>query len=198
MKKIWILVLIFALLLTACSSDKEEQGNDTKGSANTEESGADDATTGDEVTIVFPVSVIGDAMENVTSEIEAAGATNITKSDDGSVVATLSQENLDKLLQKYHSEITEMSDNLQAEDNFSSIKKMEYDKDTFQTFELTVNKESYTSEESLDGLVLFGLAMQSMMYQIYSGVDEADMSVTFHMIDESTGEVFETTVLPGE
>lgn len=48
----------------------------------------------------------------------------------------------------------------------------------------------------MDGLVILGLGMQSMMYQIYSGVKEADIKVTFHMIDASTGEVFDTTVLP--
>jgi len=132
----------------------------------------------------------------MTAEVKEAGATNITENGDGSVTATISQDNLDKLLQKYHAELSAVIEGAQSGDGSSSIKNLEYDEATFNEYNITVDRAAYESEDSADGLVIFGLAMQSMMYQVYSGVPEADMKITFNLIDESTGEVFETSVLP--
>ncbi|CAH1199078.1 hypothetical protein PAECIP111893_01224 [Paenibacillus plantiphilus] len=206
MKKTWVLVLIIAFLMVGCSSNNGEKNtntgaknnaetsNNTATSKNTETSGA---TEKGEVSIVFPASLNenGD-VAGMTAEVKEAGATNIVENSNGSVTVAISQENLDKLLEKYKSELSTMIEGIHSNANTSSIKDLTYDEETFQEYSLTVDKAAYESEESLDGLVVFGLAMQSMMYQVYSGVAEADIKVTFNFIDASTGEVFETTVLP--
>jgi hypothetical protein len=219
MKKASILVLTAALLLAGCSGNKEEKNAaspansssqaspspsaspseepnpSAEASPSAEESGAAGAG---EVSIVFPASLneSGD-VEGMTAEVKEAGATGITENGDGSVTATISQENLDKLLQKYHSELLSVIEGVQSADAAStSIRDLSYDENTFQEYSITVDRAAYESEESVDGLVIFGLAMQSLMYQVYSGVQEADIKVIFNLIDESTGEVFDTTVLP--
>lgn len=188
MKKVWVLVLFIALLTVGCSSNNGEKSNNAEKSSATDEG---------EVTIVFPASLNeGGDVEGMTAEVKEAGATNIEENSDGSVTVEISQENLDKLLEKYHSELLTLIEGVHSDENESSIKDLSYDEDTFQEYDITVDKAAYESDESMDGLIIFGLAMQSLMYQVYSGVDEADINVTFNLIDESTGEVFETSVLP--
>lgn len=212
MKKTWVLVLIIAFLAAGCSSNNGEKSTNTgaknsaEASNNTEtgkntETNKDAETSGatgtGEVSIVFPASLNenGD-VAGMTAEVKEAGATNIVENSNGSVTVAISQENLDKLLEKYKSELSTMIKDVHSNGNTSSIKDLTYDEETFQEYSLTVDKAAYESEESVDGLVVFGLAMQSMMYQVYSGVAEADIKVTFNFIDASTGEIFETTVLP--
>ncbi len=216
MKKASILILTVALLLAGCSGNKEEKNAASPSAATSSASAspsaqpspspsaeasssaeASNAPSAGEVSIVFPASLneSGD-VEGMTAEVKEAGATNITENGDGSVTATISQENLDKLLQKYHAELSAVIEGAQSGDGSSSIKNLEYDEATFNEYNITVDRAAYESEDSADGLVIFGLAMQSMMYQVYSGVPEADMKITFNLIDESTGEVFETSVLP--
>jgi len=211
MKKASILILTVALLLAGCSGNKEEKdaaAPTSTSSASETSSPSADASSGEEasndpgtgeVSIVFPATLneSGD-VEGMTAEVKEAGATHITENGDGSVTATISQENLDKLLQKYHEELLAVIQGAQAGDGSSSIKKLEYDEASFQEYNITVDRAAYESEDSADGLVIFGLAMQSIMYQVYSGVQEADMKITFNLIDENTGEVFETSVLPEE
>jgi|GEM_PF-2079870 len=216
MKKASILILTVALLLAGCSGNKEEKNAASPSAATSSASAspsaqpspspsteasssaeASSAPSAGEVSIVFPASLneSGD-VEGMTAEVKEAGATNITENGDGSVTATISQDNLDKLLQKYHAELSAVIEGAQSGDGSSSIKNLEYDEATFNEYNITVDRAAYESEDSADGLVIFGLAMQSMMYQVYSGVPEADMKITFNLIDESTGEVFETSVLP--
>lgn len=197
--------MIFAMLAAGCSSKNGEEGSNKgasdKTAANKVEAGnnteTSDATGEEEVTIVFPASLneTGD-VEGMTAEVKEAGATNVAENGDGSVTATISQKNLDTLLKKYHSELLTLIEGVHSDGNSSSIKDLTYDEDKFQEYNITVDKAAFESPDSADGLVIFGLAMQSMMYQVYSGVAEADIKVTFNMIDESTGEVFETSVLP--
>jgi hypothetical protein len=202
----WILVLIIVLLAAGCSSNNEVESNNADSSNNAGSSNnvaegnnaeASGATDEGDLTIVYPafLNESGD-VEGMTAEAKEAGATNITENSDGSVTATISQENLDKLLGKYHSELQTIIEGTQSEGNSTSIKDLTYDKDKFQNYSITVDKAAYESEESADGLIIFGLAMQSLMYQVYSGVAGADIKVTFNMIDASTGETFETSVFP--
>ena len=181
MKKLWIVIMVVVLLLAACSNGVEE--------------GEVDGT--DEVIVVFPASISMDGdTEGMTAEIQEAGATSVEENEDGSVSVAISAENLDKLKEKYHQELSEMIDGIHSEGNMSSIKDIAYDEERFNTYDLTVDKAAYQSEDSMDGLLLFGLAMQSLMYQVYNGEDEADIQVIFNLIDESTGEIFETNTLP--
>ncbi|WEK54413.1 MAG: hypothetical protein P0Y55_18055 [Candidatus Cohnella colombiensis] len=200
MKKAGVFILIIALLMTGCSSKNGEKSSNTGANDNVEASSSAESSgaTGDgEVTIVFPASLgAPEDVEGMTAEIVEAGATNTVKNDDGSVSVAISQENLNKLLEKYHSELTTMIEGVHSAENTSSIKNLDYDKEKFQEYNITVDKAAYESEESVDGLVIFGLTMQSLMYQIYSGVKESDIKVTINLIDQSTGEVFETSVLP--
>jgi hypothetical protein len=196
----WILVLIIVLLAAGCSSNNEVESNNA-GSNNNVAAGDNAETSGatdeGEVTIVYPafLNETGD-VEGMTAEAKEAGATNIIENSDGSVTATISQENLDKLLEKYHSELQTIIDGTQSEGNTTSIKDLVYDKDNFQNYSITVDRAAYESEESADGLIIFGLAMQSLMYQVYSGVEGTDIKVTFNMIDAESGETFEASVFP--
>ncbi|MFC4302998.1 hypothetical protein [Cohnella boryungensis] len=214
MKKVWVVAIAIALLTAGCSSNSGDKDNKAsssveasstpsqspEASSSPEASKSPEASAApgeEEVNIVFPASLNQNGeVEGMTAEVKEAGATNIVTNGDGSVTATISQKNLDKLLEKYHSELMTMIEGVHSEENASSIKDLTYDEDTFQEYDITVDKAAYTSADSMDGLVIFGLAMQSMMYQIYSGVEETDLKVTFNLIDESTGEIFDTTVLP--
>lgn len=188
MRRTWILVVLVALFVAGCSSNKNDNSNSA---------GASSAAASGDVTLVFPAMMneSGD-VESMTAEVKEAGGTNITPNDDGSVSVTISQENRNKLLEKYQGEIASLIEGLHSDTNSSAIKDLSFDKDTFKEFNLTVDKAAYESSDGAEGLAIFALAMQGIMYQVYSGVDSADLKVTFNLIDESTGETFETSVFP--
>lgn len=50
----------------------------------------------------------------------------------------------------------------------------------------------------MDGFAIFGLAIQSMFYQLFEGVSEEDYKATFQLKDENTSKVFDTIVYPDD
>lgn len=201
MKKIWFLFLFIALLAVGCSNNdastddvSDEDAEETTAVDEEEESDEEDE---DIVTLVLPAFLKEDGLiESAIEELNEAGATTTEENSDGSVTVEISQEGLDSLLEKYHQEIVTAIEEIDTTDSESSIKDLSYDEETYQEFNLTVDKQAYESDDNMDGLILFSLSMQSIMYQVYSGVDEADIQVTFNLIDESTGEIFSTEVFP--
>lgn len=142
--------------------------------------------------------VEGNDFDGMTEEIKTAGATAIVQNDDGSASVTISQEKLNQLLQKYEHEMTDMINGLQSDANSSAVKALGYDQETFRSFDLTVDRAAYESDEDgVIGLAVFGLAMQGLMYQVYAGLAvEESPTITFNFIDTDTGEVFYTETLP--
>ena len=94
---------------------------------------------------------------------------------------------------KLNKNVTEYVDELIKDEDFASIKDVEYNKD-FSKFTLTVDKEAF--ESSFDGFAAMGLAMSGMFYQVYDGVDAEKLNVTIDTVDQSTGEVFSTVKYP--
>lgn len=65
----------------------------------------------------------------------------------------------------------------------------------FSTFTMTVNRAEFEGSPPA-GFVAFGLGIQSMIYQSFDGVAEADRRVVVSYVDGSTGEEFGSYPLP--
>ncbi|MGU3472876.1 hypothetical protein ACLBWT_17240 [Paenibacillus sp. D51F] len=51
-------------------------------------------------------------------------------------------------------------------------------------------------EGSFDAFAALGVALPSMLYQVYTGTDADKTKVTVHIQDQASGEVFNTVVYP--
>ena len=98
-----------------------------------------------------------------------------------------------EMMKEMSASVTGYVDELIKDEDFASIKDVEYNKD-FTKFTLTVDKEAF--ENSFDGFAAMGLAMSGMFYQVYDGVDAEKLNVTIDTVDQSTGEVFGTVNYP--
>ncbi|WP_010274663.1 hypothetical protein [Paenibacillus senegalensis] len=203
MKKTLGMIVAAAMIASGCSAAGGEQNSPEpkKTNESVAEGGQSQAGEGIEVdkkllnvSITLPASMFEDQdLEQITEDAKKQGVKEVVKNDDGSVTYTMSKSDHSKMLKEMGDEIAKFADELVNEATFASIKNIKYN-DSFSEFSLIVNKEAY--ENSMDGLVMMGMGMQGMMYQMFSGVDADKQKVTINVEDESTGEIFHTLVYP--
>lgn len=198
-KKLLAFLLLSLLILAACSSKddaNEKDNNNKQEEKKTEEPGGavavDKGLLNVEVTI--PASFLeGEDIDNVVAEAREDGIKDVKKNDDGSVTYRMTKAKHKEMMEEMKANVTKYVDELINDDDFASIKDIEYNKD-FSKFTLEVDKEAF--ENSFDGFATLGLAMSGMFYQLFEGVDEGKLNVTIETVDQSTGEVFGTVDYP--
>ena len=198
-KKLLAFLLLTLLTLAACSSKddaNEKADNSKQEDKKTEEtSGAvavDKGLLNVEVTV--PASFLeGEDIDTVVAQAKEDGIKDVKKNDDGSVTYKMTKAQHKEMMQEMKASVTEYVDELINDEDFASIKDVEYNKD-FSKFTLEVDKEAF--ENSFDGFAAMGLAMSGMFYQVYDGVDAEKLNVTIDTVDQSTGEVFGTVNYP--
>ena len=79
-------------------------------------------------------------------------------------------------------------------DEYSSIKEISYNKD-FTEFDITVDQNAFNN--SMDGFVIFSLAISSTYYNGLDGKSD-DLKLTMNMIDEATGKEYDSFIFPDD
>ena len=197
--KLLAFLLLTILTLAACSSKDEtsDKADNSKQEDNkTEETGGavgvDKGLLNVEVTV--PASFLeGEDIDSVIAQAKEDGIKDVKKNDDGSVTYKMTKAQHKEMMQEMKASVTGYVDELINDEDFASIKDVEYNKD-FSKFTVTVDKEAF--ENSFDGFAAMGLAMSGMFYQVYDGVDTEKLNVTIDTVDQSTGEVFGTVKYP--
>lgn len=210
-QKIVSLLFASALILGACGEETTNTENDQEVNDNQEEVTKDtenDDTTDEtvevdkkliNVEITLPASFLeleGDEEINIDEMKEEAkenGIKDVELNNDGSVTYTMSKSKHRELLDEMQEGIEENIDEVVNSEDFPSIKEIQANK-KYDRYDVIVDQESY--ENSFDGFGVLGVAFSSMYYQLFEGVNPSDYEVIIDMIDEETGEVFDTIVYP--
>ncbi len=109
--------------------------------------------------------------------------------EDGSITLTMKKSDYNKAIEEMKASI---SDSVKtAPENFKSIKKIEYNQNISE-FKVFVDKEAFNS--GLDRLAFLGIYMQASVFRYFDGDDSG--TVTFILIDDSTGEQFDEIIYP--
>jgi hypothetical protein len=134
-------------------------------------------------------------MEALKKEAKEEGVKEVIVNDDGSVTYKMSKSQHKKMMKEMEETLVETINEIEKDEEYPSINTIEYNK-AFTEYTMIVNQKEY--ENSMDGFALFGLAFQSMFYQLFNGVSEEDYKVTFQLKDEKTSKVFDTVVYPDD
>lgn len=187
MKLLFLFLLSFSLI--ACSSNDSDSKKEKQDSVE-----VDKGLLTVEVTIPASFYEGEDVnVEEIITEAEKDGVKKVTKNEDGSLTYKMSKSQHKKMLKDMESEIQQTIKEIESNEDFTSIDSIKSNQ-SYDEFTLSVNQSEY--ENSMDGFATLGLAMQSMFYQLFSGVDEEDYQVTIHLKNKNTSKVFDTVVYP--
>ena len=178
-------------MLAACG-DEESKKDTTK--EDTEQGIAVDKGLLD-VELTLPAELFeGQTADEITANAKEEGVKEVTVNEDGTVNYKMSKSAHKKMMEEMKQGIIESITDIVNSDDYPSIKEVSYNKD-FTEFDLTLDRAAY--ENSMDGFVLFALAISGTYYSAFDGKSD-DIKLTMNLIDEATGEVFDTAVFPDD
>lgn len=172
--------------------DEENQATETEVEEETSDEGSIEVDKGLFSTELTLPAELSETFEPDELALEEA---NITQNEDGTVTIKMSRSQHQGLLDEMRETITDSVEELKTDENFQSFKDIEYNND-FSEFSIIVDREVY--ESGFDGFGIFGLAIQALYYQVFEGRNPEELSSTFEVQDEATGEVFSTIVYPDD
>lgn len=208
MKKITVLLLSSALILGACSDEKEAMqenketkdvatSSETKEAKETEENaeGGVDVDKGlFNVEVTLPATFFeGEDMETVVANAKQQGIDEATLNEDDSVTYKMSKSKHEELMDELAKSVEEAKTEIVESGDFPSVQKVETNKD-YSKFTVSVDHAAF--ENSMDGFATMSLGLVGSYYQAFNGIDAADMKVEIELEDAATGEVFNTIVYP--
>ena len=193
MKKKLIAFSAIALLLTACGGEATGQEKET------EEKSGDSLNVEKgilNVDVTLPASFFMDSTEEeIIAEAKGNGVTETVVNEDDSVTYTMSKSKYEEMMKKMGDSVVSTIDEIVNSGDYTSIKEISYTKD-FNEFDVKVNRQQY--EAGFDSFAIFGLVIVSTYYSAFDGKSGEDLQVIFNMIDETTGEIYDTAVYPDE
>ena len=188
MKKWLIAFSATALLLTACGKENKIEGNYidflnvNKGMVN--------------VDVTLPASFfIAATEEEIIAEAKENGVTETVVNEDGSVTYTMSKSKYKEMMKEMGDSVLSTIDEIVNSEDYTSIKDISYNKD-FTEFDVKVNRQQY--EEGFDGFAIVGLVIVSTYYSAFEGKSGEDSQTIFNMVDETTGEIYDTAIYPDD
>lgn len=196
MKK-WLFVMgLTTMLLVACGNEETtEENEDTKSEGSSNESlEVDKGLFNVEVTL--PASFFEDLTEEeILANAIEDGIENVIVNPDKTVTYKMSKSEHKKLMEEMHTEVVSSVEEIVNSEDFSSIQEITYAKN-FDEFDIKVDREIY--ENSFDSFVILGLMMSGAYYNLFNGVSGDNLKITFNLIDDATGEIFETVLYPDD
>lgn len=199
------LFLMSVLFLTACSSSNDsEKGNvDTKNSENaeTDSKSKEDQSVGVDkgifnVEVTLPAAYFeGEDIDKAIADAKAEGIKEASKNPDGSVTYKMSKEKHKEMMIELEESVKEYINELQTSEEYPSIREVTANGNNTK-YTLIVDKAGY--ENGFEGFATIGLGMLGMYYQVFDGVDSENAKVEVIVIDETTDEIFDTTVYPDD
>ncbi len=188
MKKWLIAFSATALLLTACGGENETEGNSgdflnvNKGILT--------------VDVTLPISFFIEATEEeIIAEAKENGIIETVVNEDGLVTYTMSKSKYNEMMKEIGDSIVSTIDEIVNSGDYTSIKEISYNKD-FTEFDVKVNRQQY--EEGFDGFAIVGLVIVSTYYSAFEGKSGEDSQTIFNMVDETTGEIYDTAIYPDD
>lgn len=210
-KKLLSVFFVSTLVLGACGGENTSSENDEEVSDEVENLSEDTEAEDNEdgkvevdkkiinVDVTIPASLLefdDDEeidIDEIKKEAKESGIKKVVQNDDDSVTYTMSKSTHRELLDEMEKGVEETIDEIINDEDFISIKDIKVNKN-YDKYELIVDKEGF--ENSLDGFGVLGVALNSMYYQLFEGVEPDDYEVIIDIKDEETGEVFDTVIFP--
>ena len=196
MKKWFIAFSATALLLTACGGENEKATEQEK---ETEENAGESLSVDKgilNVDVTLPASFFADSTEEeIIAGAKESGITEAVVNEDGSVTYTMSKSKHKEMMKEMKESVVSTIDEVVNSGDYTSIKDISYNK-SFTEFDVKVNRQQY--EGSFDGFAILGLVMSSAYYNAFDGKSGEDLQIVFNMIDETTGETYDTAVYPDD
>ena len=199
MKKLLLLLLALVFIVSACGNE-EASGDKEKESPKNEVEETEEGVSVDKglfnVEVTLPASFFeGEDIAEVVANAKEEGVGEAIANEDGSVTYKMSKAQHKEMLAEIKTGMKESVEEIKNDEDFQSIKDITYN-DSFSEFTVVVDKAAY--ENSFDGFATFGLGMAGAYYQLFNGEEPEDYKVTISIKDETTGEVFDTTVYPDD
>jgi hypothetical protein len=189
MKKLFIGMALTVAMLAACGDDEAA----TKKGDSEQEIAVDKGLL--DVELTLPADLFeGQTEDEIIANAKEEGVKEVKVNEDGTVYYKMSKSEHKKMMEAMKQGVVESITEIVNSDDFPSIKEISYNKD-FTEYDITVDRTAF--DNSMDGFVLFSLAISSTYYNAFDGKSD-DLKFTMNMIDEATGEVFDTTVLPDD
>lgn len=137
----------------------------------------------------------GQSMEEyLATATKTEGIKNAVLNPDGSVTITMTKEMYEQSLAKMKAGLDESIKTI-LETEGTSIKSITYNNDVTEITITLADKTTYQTNMT-DSISIYSFSFQGAAYRCYSG--SGPQKVTINLVDESTGETFESYQYPQE
>ena len=185
MKKWFIAFSATVLLLTACGGAQEKQNPSDSLKVN---------KGGVNVDVTIPVSFfMNSTQEEIIAEAKRNGITETVVNEDGLITYTMSKSKYKEMMEELKNSIASTVDEIVLSGEYTSIKEISYNED-FTEFDVKVDRQQF--KDGFDSFAVFGLVIVSTYYSAFDGKSGEDLQIIFNMIDEATGEIYDTAIYP--
>ena len=189
MKKLFIGLALTVAMLAACGDEEAA----TKKGDSEQEIAVDKGLLDIELTL--PADLFeGQTEDEIIANAKEEGVKEVKVNEDGTVYYKMSKSEHKKMMKAMKEGVVEGITEIVNSDDYPSIKEISYNKD-FTEFDITVDRTAF--DNSMDGFVIFSLAISGTYYNAFDGKSD-DLKLTMNIVDEATGEVYDTTVFPDD
>ena len=201
-----ILALVLSFTMIGCGKDPTSSHTDKVSEAEIEAVDNDQEEEGAlevnkklmNVEVTLPAYFLGVDdeeldIDQVVKDAKEQGIKDVIVNDDGSITYIMSKSKHKEMMGEMQEGITETIENLLSDEDFTSYQDIAANKD-FTEFDVVVIRDAY--ENSFDGFGILGLAFSSLYYQLFDGANPDDYRAVINIMDEATGEIFDTIVYP--
>lgn len=143
-----------------------------------------------DVSITIPSDYLfGAGEDDIKAGASEIGVSDVTVNTDGSAVYKMSRELQIEVIDIYKNYIENYMSETPDSDDYPFIKKITAD-EGYTEYTVTIDKSIY--DPSIDVLFSLGLSLPGYYYQLFSGVNEADLKMIIYLVDAETGAIFDT------
>ena len=179
-----LLIMSMSIILISCGSTTEAPEGTTQA---TDTLKAEENLLSVELTI--PASLVGDDAATLDKEAKAAGVSEITQNEDGSVTMKMSKIAHQKMLDEFKGSIDEsLTEILNDKETYPSLTEITYNEDLTE-FTVKVDPATYGEFEALSAI---GLHIAGNVYQALNAVPENQIKTIVNFVNKDTGEIIET------
>ncbi len=179
-----LLIMSMSIILISCGSTTEAPESTTQA---TDTLKAEENLLSVELTI--PASLVDDDAATLDEETKAAGVSEITQNEDGSVTMKMSKIAHQKMLDEFKGSIDEsLTEILNDKETYPSLTEITYNEDLTE-FTVKVDPATYGEFEALSAI---GLYIAGNVYQALNAVPENQIKTIVNFVNKDTGEIIET------
>ena len=188
-KKLFIGLGLAVAMLAACGDDEAA----TKKGDSEQEIAVDKGLL--DVELTLPADLFeGQTEDEIIASAKEKGVKEVKVNEDGTVYYKMSKSAHKKMMKDEKQSVVDSITEIVNSDEYSSIKEISYNKD-FTEFDITVDQNAFNN--SMDGFVIFSLAISSTYYNGLDGKSD-DLKLTMNMIDEATGKEYDSFIFPDD